>query len=138
MEVVPPDDPALPHINEIATFLVATAMVLRETVMRFEKTTNRITEKMLTRAADNIDRDLVMTIQDFDRLHQEFATLAEVLIQAAAKSGKSWLREEGGLHPAADALATVSVADLKERLMQRLGTSILDLTGDPGAEEAVF
>jgi hypothetical protein len=138
MEAGSPDDSVLPHVNEIATFLVATAMVLRETVMRFEKTTNRITETVLARAADNIDRDLVMTIQDFDRLHQEFATLAEVLIQAAAKSGRSWLREEGGGHPAADALATVSIADLKERLMQRLGVSIMDLTGGPDAEETVF
>lgn len=131
-----PHDPSFPHITEISTFLVATAMVLRESIMRYEATTNRITQSLLTQA-DKVDRDLVMTIQEFDRLHQEFATLSEVLIQAAAKSGKSWLREEGGGHPAEDTLASISIADLKERLMRRLGASILNF--DPNeSEEVVF
>jgi len=130
-------DPGFPHITEISTFLVATAMVLRESIMRYETTTNRITQSLLTQAADKVDRDLVMTIQEFDRLHQEFATLSEVLIQAAAKSGKSWLREEGGGHPAEDAIATVSIADLKERLMRRLGASLLNFDPNEG-DEVVF
>jgi hypothetical protein len=136
MDESQPRDPSFPHITEISTFLVATAMVLRESIMRYETTTNRITQTLLTQA-DKVDRDLVMTIQEFDRLHQEFATLSEVLIQAAAKSGKSWLREEGGGHPAEDTLASVSIADLKERLMRRLGASLLNF--DPNeSEEVVF
>ena len=124
-------------VGEIATFLVATAMVLRETVMRFEKTTARVTESVAARA-DQVDRDLIVTLQDFDRLQQEFATLAEVLTQAAAKPGESWLRAEGGNHPAEDAIASILIADLKDRLMQRLGFSPADAEASPVAEEAVF
>ena len=124
-------------VGEIATFLVATAMVLRETVMRFEKTTARVTESVAARA-DQVDRDLIVTLQDFDRLQQEFATLAEVLTQAAAKPGESWLRAEGGNHPAEDAVASILIADLKERLMRRLGFSPGDAEVSPVAEEAVF
>jgi hypothetical protein len=124
-------------VGEIATFLVATAMVLRETVVRFEKTTARVTESVAARP-DGVDRELIVTLQDFDRLQQEFATLAEVLTQAAAKPGASWVRAEGGNHPAEDAVATVLIADLKERLMQRLGFSAIDALAPPEAEEAVF
>jgi len=124
-------------INEIAIFLVATAIVLRETITKFERTTARVTEKVVTGSAQ-ADRDLIVTLQDFDRLNQEFVTLAEVLIQAAAKSGDSWLRAEGGSHPAEDAVAAVSVADLKERLLRQLGMSTIDLAVASVGEEAVF
>jgi len=129
--------PAQPLISEIATFLTATAMVLRETVMRFETTTARITENVTTRP-DRADRELIVTLQDFDRLQQEFATLAEVLTQAAAKSGESWLRTAADKHPAEDAIAAISIADLKDRLMRQLRIALTDLATPPTAEEVVF
>ena len=76
-----------PAIREIGTFLTATAEVLRETIMRFEKTTAQITGNLMTRP-DQADRDLIVTLQDFDRLQQEFLMFAEVLTQAAGKSGE--------------------------------------------------
>lgn len=126
---------AKPPIDDISTFLAATAMALRETVARFEKTTARITESVTTRPS-LADRDLIVTLQDFDRLHQEFATLAEVLTRAAGKSGESWVRAEGGGHPAEDAIATISIADLKDRLMYSLSPSPLDMA--VGTDEIVF
>jgi hypothetical protein len=136
MALSQPDDQSQPHINEIGSFLVATAMVLRETVTRYEKTVAQVTERIMR--PGQTDRELIVTLQDFDRLQQEFVTLAEVLTQAAAKSGDSWQRVEGGGHPAADAIATISIADLKERLMRRLGLSILDMSEEELAEEVVF
>jgi len=128
---------ARPLFNEIATFLAATAMVLRETVVQFERTSARVTENVTMRPGQ-ADRSLVVTLQDFDRLQQEFATLAEILAQAAGKPLESWLRVEGGRHPAEDAIATVSLADLKDRLMRYLGTAMMDLTAEPAGEEVVF
>ena len=125
-----------PAIREIGTFLTATAEVLRETIMRFEKTTAQITGNLMTRP-DQADRDLIVTLQDFDRLQQEFLMLAEVLTQAAGKSSESWLRAEGGSHPAEDAIAVISVADLKERLMRQLNMSMIALAPAAG-DEAVF
>jgi hypothetical protein len=125
-----------PAIREIGTFLTATAEVLRETIMRFEKTTAQITGNLMTRP-DQADRDLIVTLQDFDRLQQEFLMFAEVLTQAAGKSSESWLRAEGGGHPAADAIAGISVADLKERLMRQLNMSMITLAPAAG-DEAVF
>lgn len=128
---------AAPPVNEVSTFLTATAMVLRETIARFEMTTARILEHILKRPGD-ANRDLIVTLQDFDRLQQEFVTLAEVLTQAAAKSSDSWQRVEGRGHPAEDALAHVSMGELKERLMRSLGISIFDLGATATAEEAEF
>jgi hypothetical protein len=128
---------AAPSVNEVSTFLTATAMVLRETIARFEMTTARILEHILKRPGD-ANRDLIVTLQDFDRLQQEFVTLAEVLTQAAAKSSESWHRVEGRGHPAEDALAHVSMGELKERLMRSLGISIFDLGATATAEEAEF
>jgi hypothetical protein len=127
--------PAKPRIEDVATFLAATAMALRESVTRFERTTARITEHVTTRPS-LADRDLIVTLQDFDRLQQEFATLAEVLTRAATKSCESWLRAEGGGHPAEDAIATVPIADLKDRLMYSLSPSPLDVAA--GTDEIVF
>ena len=136
MALSQPDDSSQPNVNEIGPFLVATAMVLRETVMRYEKTVAQVTESIMR--PGQADRELIVTLQDFDRLQQEFVTLAEVLTQAAAKSSESWLRVAGGAHPAADAIASISIADLKERLMRRLGLSILDMSDEELAEEVVF
>ena len=125
-----------PLIAEIGTFLVATAEVLRETILRFEKSTAAITENVMTRPSQ-ADRNLIVTLQDFDRLQQEFLVFAEVLTQAARKSSEFWLRVEGGGHPAEDAIAGISVADLKERLMRQLNMSLITLAPQVG-DEAVF
>lgn len=104
--------------------------------MRFEDTTARITENVMTRPTQ-ADRDLIVNLQDFDRLQQEFLAFAEVLTQAAGKSGESWLRGEGGGHPAEEAISGISVGDLKERLMRRLNVSMVTLAPSAG-DEAIY
>jgi hypothetical protein len=123
-------------IGELATFLVATATVLRETITHFEKTTARITESVMR--PGQVNTDLIVTLQDFDRLHQEFTALAEVLARVATKTGESWLRAKGGGHPVEDVIATISIGDLKERLMRCLGPSMMNLSSAPEFEEVVF
>jgi hypothetical protein len=137
MSVANMQSSAQPLITEVGSFLVATAEVLRETIGRFEKTTARITENVVTRSGQ-ADRDLIVTLQDFDRLQQEFLTLAEVLTQAAGKSIESWLRVEGQGHPAEDAIADISVADLKDRLMRQLNVSVMELLPASAEEEVEF
>jgi len=132
------DVPAGKLINEVSTFLIATASALRDAVTRFEKTTAGITEHVATRP-NEANRGLIVTLQDFDRLNQEFVALAEVLTLAASKSSESWLRAEGGVHPAEDAISTVTISELKERLMRHLGITMIDLTMlVPTGEEVVF
>jgi hypothetical protein len=129
--------PSTSTTNEVAGFLAAVATVLREAVVRLEQTSSRISELVAGHPAR--DRQLVVTLQEFDRLQQEFVALAEVLARAAGKPGESWSRAPGGSHPAEDAIAAVSIGDVKERLMRQLSfLSTLDLSIAPTGEEAVF
>lgn len=134
------DAPDPPAFDEVRTFLAVMAMALRETVVRFEETTARVTELAVMRAGrtDRADHDLVVALQNFDRLQQEFSTLADVFIMAAGKSPESWLRTAGNGHPAEDAIAKIRIADLRERLLRHLGVAMSDLTASPMLEEVVF
>lgn len=137
MSVMRDDVSAQSVVKEISTFLVATASALRETVTLFERTTTRITEHVMARR-NTADRDLIVTLQGFDRMQQEFATIADVLTRAAEKSSESWQRMDGDGHPAQDVMAPIVVADLKERLVRRLDTAAMDFAGVPEEAEAVF
>jgi hypothetical protein len=107
--------------GEVRLFLAAIATVLRETVTAFESTVGRITEITVTRPG-RADRDLVVALQDFDRLQQEFATLSEVIARLSLKP------ETDGPAAAADedVLAAISIADLKGRLARHLRTTTAD------------
>ncbi|MGA9948560.1 MAG: hypothetical protein WBQ24_09955 [Xanthobacteraceae bacterium] len=118
--------------------MIATASALRDAVTRFEQTSAGISEHVANRPND-ANRDLIVTLQAFDRLNQEFVALAEILTLAASKSSESWIRTEGGVHPAEDAISSVTISELKERLMRHLGISAIDLTMlVPTGEEVVF
>jgi hypothetical protein len=115
--------------SEARPLLAAIATVLRETVAAFEATVGRITEITVTRPG-RADRDLVVTLQDFDRLQQEFATLSEVLGKLSAAGGGSYV--------GAEALADISIADLKDRLARHLRMLSLELPAADTAEEVEF
>jgi hypothetical protein len=132
------DVPAGKVIHEVSTFLIATASALRDAVTRFEQTSGGISAYVASRP-NEANRELIVTLQAFDRLNQEFVALAEVLTMAASKSAESWTRAEGGIHPAEDAIAAVTISELKERLMRHLGITKIDLTMlVPTGEEVVF
>lgn len=131
------DTPDASALDEIRTFLAAMATALRGTVVRFEDTTARITDLVAMRAG-GANRDLVIALQNFDRLQQEFIALADVFMVAAAKSPASWLRIAGNGHPAEDAIAEIPIAGLKERLSRHLGVAMSDLMASPTSDEAVF
>lgn len=124
-------------LDEIRTFLGVMAVALRETVAGFEETTARVIDLVTVRAG-RADRDLVVALQNFDRLQQEFATFADVFNLAAAKSHESWVRTAGDGHPVEDAIAKIPIADLKDRLLRHLGAAMSDLMTEPTSDEAVF
>jgi hypothetical protein len=133
-----PEVPAAKVIGEISTFMIATASALRDAVTRFEQTSAGISDYVASRP-NEAQRDLIVTLQAFDRLNQEFVALAEVLTLAASKSSETWLRTHAGGHPAEDAISGVTVSELKERLMRHLGITKMDLTMlVPTGEEVVF
>jgi hypothetical protein len=120
----------IPGFQNIKIFLGVMATELHETILRLERTTARVTELTTMRAA-RPERDLVVALQDFDRLQQEFVSLADTFASAAAKSPESWLTAADG-HPAEDAVAKIPLTDLKARILRQLGAA------DAEFAEAVF
>ena len=112
--------------DEIETLLAAISTVLHETVAAFELTVSRITEIAVSRHG-RADRELVVALQDFDRLQQEFATLGQILHKLSIKT------EPG--HPEAKnghaAIADISIADLKDRLAHHLMVLTSDIPDVP-------
>jgi hypothetical protein len=124
--------------DETATFLAAVARVLRETVGRLEATVDRVTEMAALRSGQ-VDRDVVMTLQDFDRLQQEFAAIAAIIEQLADKPGEAQSPAAARSNSISEAIAGISIADLKERLLRQLGGSMDDLFALPAtSDEVVF
>ena len=108
------------------------ATELHETILRLERTTARVTELTASRSS-RPERELVVALQDFDRLQQEFVSFAEVFASAAVKSLESWQRTTGqDGHPAEDAIAKIPLMDLKSRILRQLGSA------DEVSAEVVF
>lgn len=118
--------------DEVRTFLAAISTVLHETVSAFESTVSRITEITVMRPG-RADRDLVVALQDFDRLQQEFQSLGEVLARLSARP------EDGaGDVPGEDVMAGISIADLRDRLAHQLMILTTDLPDAAPSEDVVF
>ena len=131
-------DTGAPPADEIKTFVAAIAVVLRETVAGFEETVARVTDITLTRTG-RTDRELVVALQDFDRLQQEFATLSEVLTKLSAMSPSAGpITADPESEAGDEVLAVISVADLKDRLGRHLRSLMLDLSASKVSEETVF
>jgi hypothetical protein len=125
--------------DELKTFVGAVAAALRETVLGFEETVTRVTEITAMRPG-GADRDLVVALQNFDRLQQEFATLGDVLAKLSGASGKHYtLGQDGESHSDYDVLASVSLAGLKQRLSGHLRSLKFDVSmPDGGEDEEIF
>jgi hypothetical protein len=118
-------------------FLAALAMVLGETAARLEQTVSRITG-ILTRQRDRIDRELVVTLQDFDRLQQEFMTLGDVLARMAVAFNGS--RDGSGecAHSAYDTIAAISISQLRERFLRHFRGEIAKSNASGMFEDVEF
>lgn len=100
-------------------FLAGVAGLLRETVQRFEAISGGVTDAVMAQSG-RADRDLIVTLQAFDRLQQEFVAVADVLTRYSgaldnipANAGRLAKFE-------AEAIAAIAVSDLKQRLLNHL------------------
>jgi hypothetical protein len=120
--------------HDMRRLIAAMAMVLRETVAAFEDTVARITEMTVLRHRGNHDRELIVALQEFDKLQQEFAALSELLLRlsVAPEDGRATLPS------AAEVLPAIAIAALRDRLTLRLNEhpdAELELAPKPGDME---
>ena len=122
---------------DVKAFLDALGTLLRDTVMRFEDTVARITDMFMS-SGGRADRDLIVTLQNFDLLQQEFAALGDALALYASMTSKLEIGDEDRRQLGRDVIAKISVADLKERFMRAFDGDSVDLTANVEGEEQEF
>jgi hypothetical protein len=134
--VAAPAEPAVRRADdEMKTFVAAIAVALRESVAGFEEAVSRVTEITAMRPG-RADRDLVVALQDFDRLQQEFATLGDVLGRISSVAGAAGESHAGAVgHPLLDG---ISMAGLKARLSFHLRSLTPEPAYSEGTDEVEF
>ncbi len=124
-----------PAGSETSAFLAALATLQRETVRSFEDTVGRLTGLAMSGAGRN-DRELIMTLQDFDRIQQEFAALGDMLARFGLAMKEPAVARVLSEHLDRDIIAGISIHDLKERLLRHYRGEPSELAPTPG--EAIF
>jgi hypothetical protein len=103
--------------GDVGAFLGTMATLLRETVTRFEQTTDRVSDMVIAHTG-RAGPDLVVAMQDFDRLQQEFSALVEVLSRMESATAGPWPSHLAVTDLEHELLHTIKVADLRKRLAQ--------------------
>jgi hypothetical protein len=121
--------------DDMKTFVAAIAVALRESVAGFEEAVSRVTEITAMRPG-RADRELVVALQDFDRLQQEFAILGDVLGRISSSAAAAEEQNAGAVgHPLLDG---ISMAGLKARLSFHLRSLTPDPSYSDGSDEVEF
>ncbi len=137
MSVSPlPARPTPAVASDADAVLDALVDMLRSTLGRFEATAGRVTELVLQRK-NSADRELIVGLQDFDRLQQEFAALIETLSRYAAGPVEHASTAGHGEQLRA-AIAAITVGELRDRLMQSLVAPLAPGVREPDSAETIF
>jgi hypothetical protein len=118
-------DPA----DNVGAFLAVFAALLLDNVLRLEETVGRVTDLIMS--SGRPDRELVVTLQSFDRLKQEFEALGDALTRYAESTNTIPPDGEERIQLGQEVIAAITVADLKDRLLFRLKEQLPDLSDAP-------
>jgi hypothetical protein len=103
---------------DLNAFLPALAGMLRETICRFEDTANRVSDLILQQR-EQASLDLIIALQDFDRLQQEFSALGDALLRYIAATDPTVAPGQNGVAEQ-DVIAGILLEDMRQRLLRRL------------------
>lgn len=104
--------------NDAGAFVAVFAALLLDNVLRLEETVGRVTD--LVMGSGRPDREMIVTLQSFDRLKQEFEALGEALARYAEATNAAPLGGEERAQLEQTVIGAITVADLKDRLLRRL------------------
>ncbi len=120
--------------DDLAAFLGTLAAMLRETISKFEKTSSKVTDLIVTQPGLT-DRALVVALQDFDRLNQEFAAICDALARTGTSMTGTWTQNDGDDHPKHKVIGAISIADLRDRMLNHLSSPSLEPTVEAMLDE---
>ena len=122
----------------LAKLLAAVASILRDSTGRFEETSDRIAQLVVSPEKTGSGVDIIVALQEFDRLRQDFDAIETILAGCARVIERPPASEAA--HTLRAVVAEVPVVDFKNRLARRLawvsrGINNADM---PFVEEAIF
>jgi hypothetical protein len=125
----------LPHTQNLGSVLLAIADVMGDTIAHFEEISSRITQIVLT-TGGAAQRDLIVELQAFDRLQQEFTAFSKTFARcAAATDGLPWNADQDA-QLRSNVIAGITVADLRWRLLRRFSDDRIEhLAPSPDDEQ---
>jgi hypothetical protein len=121
---------------DMGALLGALSTVLRDTLDRFESVSGQVSETVLTRG-ESADSELVVMLQDFDRLQQEFSAMVDVLSYCASAS-ETVGPDTGHFTLGPEAIALIKLTDLKDRLHDRIRSRVPGMAKREASDEQVF
>lgn len=110
--------------NDVGAFLAVFAALLLDNALRLDETVGRVTDFVM---ASKPSRELIVTLQSFDRLKQEFEALGDALTRYAEAHHAAPLNAEEHSQLQEHVIAGITVADLKDRMLSRLQDDLPDL-----------
>ena len=99
------------------TFIGVFAAVLLDNVLHLDETVGRVMD--LVSSSGRPDRELIVTLQSFDRLKQVFEALGEALTRYAEASDSTAPDSKARAQIEQNVISEIMVADLKDRLWRR-------------------
>lgn len=121
--------------NDVGAFLAVFAALLLDNVLRLDETVGQVTDIVM--GSGKPDRELIVTLQSFDRLKQEFEALGDALTRYAEATNATPLGGEERAQLGQNVIAAITVADLKDRLVQRLQDELPGIVAPPILELAL-
>lgn len=115
--------------DNVGAFLAVFAALLLDNVLRLEETVGRVTDLIMS--SGRPDRELVVTLQSFDRLKQEFEALGDALTRYAESTNAIPPDGDERVQLGEEVIGAITVADLKDRLLYRLKDQLPDLADVP-------
>jgi hypothetical protein len=103
--------------SDDGAFLAVFAALLLDNVLRLDETVGRVTDFVM---ASKPSRELIVTLQSFDRLKQEFEALGDALSRYAEATNVAPMSLEERAQLEQSVIAGITVHDLKERLLSRM------------------
>src|ERR1700758_1978091 len=97
-----------PANEDIGAFLAVFAALMLDTILSFEETVGRITDMVM--ANGQAERELIVTLQSFDRLQQEFTALGDALSRYAQVANDRSASSEERTRLGREVIAAITVA----------------------------
>jgi len=130
-------DPAIGSPTaEISALLGVLATLFLDNVQNMDETVARVTDLVMREGRPS--RELIVTLQSFDRLKQEFEALSGALARYAEATTAIPLFGEERAQFGRDVINAISLSDLKDRFHDRMDSgspSLLASLPEPDANE---